>query len=104
MKLLMLNTKSRLVGETDISKGTVNASLITPRELFIEALQRQAVSIIILHNHPSGDPTPSKDDVYLTARIQEAGDLIGIPLLDHIIIGNNCYTSFSEKGLLYTKG
>lgn len=104
MKLLMLNSKSRLIGEKDISRGTVNASLITPRELFIEALQKQAVSIIILHNHPSGDPTPSREDIYITARIREAGKLIGIELLDHIIIGNNCYTSFSEKGLLYTKG
>lgn len=104
MKLLMLNSKSRLIGETDISKGTVNASLITPRELFIEALQKNAVSIIILHNHPSGDPSPSREDMRITGRIREAGELIGIELLDHIIIGNNCYMSFSEKGLLNTKG
>ena len=89
----MLNTKSRLLGETDISKGTVNASLISPRELFIEALQKNAVGIILLHNHPSGDPTPSREDILLTRRIKEAGSLIGIELLDHIIIGNNCYAS-----------
>ncbi len=100
MKLLMLNTKSRLIGESDISKGTVNASLITPRELFIEALQKNAVSIIILHNHPSGDPNPSREDRLITERIRQAGDLIGIELLDHIVIGNNCYISFSEQGLL----
>lgn len=93
MKLLMLNTKSRLLGETILSKGTVNASLVSPRDLFIEALQKNAVSIILLHNHPSGDPTPSREDILLTKRIKEAGDLIGIELLDHIIIGNNCYTS-----------
>lgn len=104
MKLLMLNSKSRLIGETNISKGTVNASLITPRELFIEALSKNAVSIIVLHNHPSGDPTPSKEDILITGRIRDAGRLIGIELLDHIIIGNNCYISFSEKGLLNTKG
>lgn len=104
MKLLMLNSKSHLIGETDISKGTVNASLITPRELFIEALKKDAVSIIILHNHPSGDPAPSKEDILITARIRDAGNLIGIELLDHIIIGNNCYISFSEKRLLRTKG
>ncbi len=104
MILLMLNSKSRLIGESAISKGTVNASLITPRELFIEALQKNAVSIIILHNHPSGDPTPSEEDVLVTGRILEAGKLIGIELLDHIIIGNNCYISFAEKGLLNTKG
>ena len=100
MKLLMLNTKSRLIGETDISKGTVNASLITPRELFIEALQKSAVYIIIIHNHPSGDPTPSRDDLLITKRIFDAGSLIGIELLDHIIIGNNCYMSFREEGML----
>ena len=100
IKLLMLNTKSMLLGETDISKGTVNSSVITPRELYIEALQKNAAAIVILHNHPSGDPTPSQDDIDTTARIKRAGELIGIPLLDHIIIGNNCYSSFRESGVL----
>ena len=104
MKLLMLNSKSRLIGETDISKGTVNAALITPRELFIEALQKNAVSIILLHNHPSGDPTPSREDMLLTERIRQAGELIGIELLDHIVMGDNCYISFSEQELLRVKG
>lgn len=100
MKMLMLNSKADLIGESDVSKGTVNASLITPRELFIEALQKNAVSIVIMHNHPSGDPTPSRDDMLTTKRISEAGNLIGIELLDHIIIGNNCYISFREQGIL----
>lgn len=100
MKLLLLNTKVKLIGETDISKGTVNASLITPRELFVEALQKNAVSIILLHNHPSGDPTPSKEDVLLTRRVKDAGALIGIELLDHIVIGNNCFVSLKEKGFI----
>lgn len=100
MKLLLLNTKTRLIGETDISKGTVNASLISPRELFIEALQKNAVSIILLHNHPSGDPTPSKEDILISRRIRDAGNLIGIELLDHIIIGNNCYISMTEQKLI----
>lgn len=100
MKLLLLNTKSKLIGESNISKGTVNSSLVSPRELFIDALQMGAVSIILLHNHPSGDPTPSKEDILVTRRIKEAGALIGIDLLDHIIIGNNCYTSFCEKNLI----
>lgn len=99
MKLLMLNTKTKLLGETDISKGTVNASLVSPRDLFIEALQKNAVSIVLLHNHPSGDPSPSREDLLITKRIQDAGKLIGIELLDHIIIGNNCYTSLREEGL-----
>lgn len=100
IKLLMLNSKSKLLGESEVSKGTVNASMISPRELFIEALNKQAVSIILLHNHPSGDPTPSKTDILLTKRVKEAGDLIGIELLDHIIIGDNCYSSFAENKLL----
>lgn len=100
MKLLMLNSKSKLLGEKDISKGTVNASLVSPRELFIEALEKQAVAIILIHNHPSGDTTPSEHDILLTKRVQEAGRLIGIELLDHIIIGNNCYMSFAEEQLL----
>lgn len=100
MKLLLLNTKSRLIGETDISKGTVNSAVISPSELFVEALQKNAVSIVLLHNHPSGDPTPSKEDVLITRRIQEAGRLIGVELLDHIVIGDNCYVSLREKGLV----
>lgn len=104
MKLLMLNTKSALIGERDIYKGTVNASLVNPREIFVEALQREAVSIILLHNHPSGDPAPSGADLAATERIRQAGDLIGIELLDHIIIGNNCYISFLEENLMYAKG
>ena len=99
-----MNTKSALLGEKDVYKGTVNASLVNPREIFVEALRTEAVSIILLHNHPSGDPAPSRADVATTERIRQAGELIGIELLDHIIIGNNCYISFREEGLLYTKG
>ena len=73
---------------------------IRDRELFVEALQKNAVSIVLLHNHPSGDPTPSKEDVLITRRIQEAGRLIGVELLDHIVIGDNCYVSLREKGLV----
>ena len=90
-----------VIDETNISKGTVNASLVTPRELFVEALKKEAVSMILLHNHPSGDPTPSRDDILTTKRISECGLLIGIELLDHIIIGNNCYVSFQEENLLW---
>lgn len=101
MKLLLLNSKAELIDETNISKGTVNASLVTPRELFVEALKKEAVSMILLHNHPSGDPTPSRDDILTTKRISECSLLIGIELLDHIIIGNNCYVSFQEENLLW---
>ena len=98
MKLLLLNTKAKLIGASDISVGTVNATLVSPRELFLEALKKNAVSIILLHNHPSGDPTPSQEDILLTQRVRKAGDLIGIELLDHIIIGDNRYISLREKG------
>ena len=76
MKLLLLNTKAKLIGASDISVGTVNATLVSPRELFLEALKKNAVSIILLHNHPSGDPTPSQEDILLTQRVRKAGDLI----------------------------
>ncbi len=99
MKLLLLNTKSRLIGEKDVSVGTADRALVSPRELFIEALHRNAVSIILLHNHPSGDPAPSREDLRITRRIYEAGALIGIQLLDHIIIGDNSFVSLREQGL-----
>ena len=98
MKLLLLNTKSRLIAENDVSTGTVNMALVSPRELFVEALQKNAVSIILLHNHPSGDPTPSREDLQITKRVRQAGDLIGVELLDHIIIGDNRYISLREIG------
>lgn len=100
LKLLLLDTKIKLIGEKDVFVGTKDASLVSPRELFIEALQKQASNVILLHNHPSGDPTPSKEDILVTKRIQAAGKMIGIELLDHIIIGNNCYISFHEKKII----
>ena len=84
----------------DISIGTVNASLATPREIFIEVLKYRGTGVILLHNHPSGDPTPSKEDCLFTRRVEEAGKLMGVPLLDHIIIGDNSYVSLKERGML----
>ncbi|MBR5268107.1 MAG: DNA repair protein RadC [Lachnospiraceae bacterium] len=100
LKMLILNTKNVLMKEIDISKGTVNASLATPREIYIEALKNRGACVILLHNHPSGDPTPSNDDCLFTSRVAEAGKLMGIPLLDHIIIGDNTYVSLKERGIL----
>ena len=97
--LIMMDSKSRLIKDMTISSGTVNASILAPREIFVNALKYEAVNIIILHNHPSGDPTPSNDDIYSTKRIKEAGNLIGIKLMDHIIIGDNRYVSLKERGL-----
>ena len=100
MKLLMLNTRSKLIGESEISKGTINMSLVSPRELFVEALMKNAVYIILMHNHPSGDPSPSRADILVTRRVKEAGEILGIELLDHIIIGDNCYVSLALEGYL----
>ena len=100
MVVMMLNTKGRLLGEHLISKGTVNASLVTPREIFLQALHYHAVEILLVHNHPSGDPTPSREDMQITQRVCQAGMLIGIELLDHIIIGDKKYISFRERKLL----
>ena len=85
---------------SQISKGTVNASLVTPREIFLQALHYHAVEILLVHNHPSGDPTPSREDMQITQRVCQAGMLIGIELLDHIIIGDKKYISFRERKLL----
>ena len=81
-------------------KGTVNASVISPREIFVEALASRAVQIILLHNHPSGDASPSQEDLNVTRRIKEAGQLLGIALTDHIIIGEHTYVSLREEHYL----
>lgn len=98
--VLFLNAKNRLIKEKLMFKGTVNASLASPREIFLEALEVHGVSILLVHNHPSGDPSPSREDLRLTERIRRAGELLDIALLDHVIIGDNCYVSLREKGLL----
>lgn len=98
--VMFFNTKQVLIRETLVSKGTVNASLAAPREIFVEALRNQAVTIILVHNHPSGNPEPSQEDILLTRNIQAAGDIIGIQLIDHIIIGDNRYVSLKERGLI----
>ena len=98
--LVLLNSKNRLIKEIRLSKGTVNASLTTPREVFIYALKYEAVNFAMIHNHPSGDPTPSQEDIRLTNRIKESSKIVGINLIDHIIIGDNIYTSLGEMGLM----
>ncbi len=95
-----LDSKHYLIREIVISKGTVNESFAAPREIYIEALKSQAVSICLVHNHPSGDPSPSRADILSTKRLKEAGQLLGISMIDHIIIGDNRYTSFTEQNLL----
>ena len=100
MLLCALNTKNRLLKDMVVFKGSVKESLVMPREIFLEALKNQAVSVVLLHNHPSGDPTPSRADISLTRRLKECGEILGIPLLDHIIIGDNQYISLKEQGIL----
>lgn len=98
--LLLLDNKSRLLGERLLYTGTVNASIVSPREIYLEALRFHAVGIILLHNHPSGDPMPSDADLRITRKIRDAGALLDIPLLDHIVLGDKRYISFLEKGYL----
>jgi DNA repair protein RadC len=95
-----LDMKNRLIIKAEVSKGTLSGSLVHPREVFHVAIRNAAAGIILLHNHPSGDPAPSPEDRKVTLQIAEAGKLLGIPLLDHIIIGNNKYFSFKDNGTL----
>ena len=99
-KLILLNTKNIVISTKDIFKGTLNSSVVHPREVFKEAVQRGSANIIVCHNHPSGDPNPSKEDINITIRLKECGRIMGIELLDHIIIGNNKYVSLKEKGII----
>ena len=98
--LIALDGKNQLLGEQLISKGTFNASLVTPREVFREALRLQAVGIILLHNHPSGDPSPSLDDIPTTRNLWKAAETTGVAFLDHIIIGDHRYFSFREQDMI----
>ena len=98
--LCMFDSKCNLLGDEILSVGTVSSSLISPREIFRRSLAEQAVSIILLHNHPSGMPYPSAQDKIVTRQVKECGDMIGVHLSDHIIIGDNQYFSFKEENLL----
>lgn len=100
MILICFNGKNKVIKELRVSVGTVNQTVASPRELFLEALRCEAVSVIMVHNHPSGDPTPSRQDVLTTKRMQEIGDFLGIPLSDHLIIGDGSYVSFREEQMM----
>ena len=100
IRLIMLNTKNKIIAHKTISKGTVNASVVTPREIFFPAIKMMASSIILVHNHPSADVTPSSEDKNITEIVARSGNLINIKLLDHIIIGKNKIYSFKEAGLI----
>ncbi len=97
---LHLDGKNRIVCLDRVSVGSLNQSIVHPREVFKSACIISAAGIILVHNHPTGDPNPSQEDITITRRLKEAGELIGIPVLDHIIIGDGQYVSFVERGLL----
>lgn len=98
---LALNTKNHLLRVVEISVGSLNASIVHPRELFKEAVRLSAASVVVVHNHPSGDPTPSGADIQLTRRLVKAGDVLGIELLDHVVIGDGGeHASLRELGLM----
>ncbi len=99
-KILLLNTKNHVIAKENISVGSLNASIVHPREIFNGPIKKSAASIILVHNHPSGDPSPSQEDLAVTGRLVDAGDLIGIRVRDHIIIGDGVFFSFREKGLI----
>jgi len=96
---LLLDTKNHVIGKETISVGSLNASIVHPREVFKPAIKKSASSIIAIHNHPSGDPTPSREDIEVTKRLSQAGNIIGIDVLDHIIIGDSNYISLKDKGI-----
>jgi DNA repair protein RadC len=98
--LLILDTRNRLKRLQVISRGSLNGSLVHPREVFREAVALQAAGLVLFHNHPSGDPSPSQEDLSLTRRLREAGHIMGIEVLDHVIVGWGRCVSLKEKGLL----
>ena len=98
--ILVLNTKNKIVAVHEISRGTLNSSIIHPREVFKPAVLHNAAAIICFHNHPSGDPEPSKEDIEINNRIKNSGELLGILVHDHIIVGNDRYVSLKKRGVM----
>jgi DNA repair protein RadC len=99
-KLILLNARNKILGVSTISIGSLNASIVHPREVFKDAIVHSAYSVVLAHNHPSGDPEPSEDDLKMTRKLVESGKILGIEVLDHLIIGKNAFFSFKGKGLL----
>jgi DNA repair protein RadC len=98
--LFLLDGKNRIVSCNVVTIGSLNQCIVHPREVFKPAILANAAAIILAHNHPTGDPHPSPEDMAITRRIKEGGELLGIKVMDHIIIGDNCHLSFSERGYL----
>jgi DNA repair protein RadC len=98
--VVLLDTKHRVMRTTIVTVGTLDASIVHPREIFREAVASGAAAIVVFHNHPSGDPEPSQDDLVLTHRLMSAGVLMGVDVIDHLILGNVCYVSMKEQGYI----
>ncbi len=98
-RIILLDAKNHVLGVKTVSVGSLSSSIVHPREIFKDAIARSSAAIILVHNHPSGDPTPSREDVEVTRRLVEAGRLLGIEVLDHVVVGDNRYVSFKEKGI-----
>lgn len=96
VKVLLLDTKNNIISDLLVSEGSLNASIVHPREVYVEAVKRSANKIIVVHNHPSGDPSPSNEDIKITKRLYDSGEILGIELLDHVIIGDGNYCSLRE--------
>ena len=100
VKVALLNNKLHIIKDIVVSEGSVDTSIVHPREVMIPAIQESATKIVLIHNHPSGDPSPSQADIEITHRVSKAGEIIGIKLLDHIIIGGNDFYSFADEGMI----
>jgi DNA repair protein RadC len=99
-KLILLNPRNKIIGISTVSVGTLNASLVHPREVFKDAIVHCAASVVLAHNHPSGDPEPSEDDLKITKKLVDSGNILDIEVLDHIVIAKNRFKSFKEEGLI----
>lgn len=99
-KVVLLNSANRIIRDVTISEGTLNASLVHPREVFKAAIDDRAASVILLHNHPSGNPEPSAEDISITEQLRQAGKIMGIPVRDHIIVAGSHFTSLAKSGYL----
>jgi len=98
--VLLLDSRHRLIREVEVSRGSLNQSLVHPREVFAPAVREAAAAILVVHNHPSGDPRPSREDHEVTRRLARAGEVLGVPVLDHVVVATGGYTSFAESGWL----
>ena len=98
--IVLLDNKYKPIEDIHVTRGTLNQSLVHPREVFAPAIEKRSAAVILVHNHPSGDVKPSQQDIQITKRLQEVGELVGIKVLDHIIVGGNTYLSFVDDGLL----